>query len=279
MSLPPRNGSLAAFVLFGGLLFWVDAANDSARADVRDPIVVPADVVDTLVDGWTRQSGRAPTATERDAIIEARVQEEVMVRQARELGLDRGDLVIRRRLVQKMDFLLDELAPDTPPTEDELVAWLDDHADDYRVPERRSLVQVYVSRDRHGDATEATARALLETLRTGEVSPEDARHHGDPSMKPQVWHQRSEARLLGDFGPELAAAAFSAQPGEWTGPHSSSFGQHLVFVTEVAPARVPALSEVRPEVEAAVEADRKAALRRQVVAEWGAAHAVAASQP
>ncbi|MEK7786198.1 MAG: peptidylprolyl isomerase [Chloroflexota bacterium] len=46
-------------------------------------------------------------------------------------------------------------------------------------------------------------------------------------------------------------------PGAWSAPIRSSFGLHLVRVTERAPGRVPALGEVRGRVLAELQAERR----------------------
>jgi len=277
---PSQTGTLPAFLGIGALLWAIDLWNEPAYADGAEPIIVPADVIDTLADGWTRRSGSPPDADERAALVDGWVEEEVLVRQARQMGLDRGDLIIRRRLVQKMGFLLDELEPGTELDDIRLQDFLDQNKDEFARPERRSIVQVYVSRDRHGDRANDVAKAILEDLHPSHGAEEAARL-GDPSLRPARLARRTRSHLSRDFGPELAAAAFAedAPKDAWFGPIPSSFGLHLIRVDAVEPASTPSLDEVREEVTAAALAQARHKARQQVVSEWTAAYAVEAGQP
>ena len=59
------------------------------------------------------------------------------------------------------------------------------------------------------------------------------------------------------FGSEFADAVVTLAPGHWTAPVRSGFGVHAVLVLEKAPARAPALAEVRGAVERDFTADRR----------------------
>ena len=58
---------------------------------------------------------------------------------------------------------------------------------------------------------------------------------------------RSEIARL--FGEEFGRKVFELEPGRWQGPVESGYGLHLVLVTELKPARLPELAEVRDQVE------------------------------
>lgn len=271
------SSSLPAFVGLGAFLWLVDPSGEAAHADAGPRIVVPADAIDALAARWTRQSGRPPDAEERRALVDGWVQEEVMVREARAMDLDLGDLVIRRRLIQKVDFLLDAVDAGPPPTDAELAAWLADHPDRYVRPERRSLTQVYVSRSRHGPATEAEAVQLLTQLH--DQQPDSVSGWGDPGLRPARLHARTREQVARDFGPAFAAAVFSQADVGWSGPHASSFGLHLVRLDGIEPARSPELEEVRDQVAADWRESAQAAARAKVLAGWTAGYRVEDGTP
>lgn len=239
---------LLHFLLIGAVLYAADAASSAGADGTTDeaPIVVgPA------------LSGAPPDEVARY------VEREALYREARRLGLDRGDLIIRRRLIQKMEFLIDDLAAPAPPTEAELQAWLAAHADRYRRPRRVTIEHVYFSRDRRGEAAEADARRAL-------ADPEGAA--GDPYLGGRVLRGRTESDLARELGGAFAAAVVDLEPGRWHGPIPSAYGLHLVRVTAVEPARAATLDEVRARVEAdlreARRAEAAAAARREIVARY-----------
>ena len=155
---------LTHFLAIGALLFAADLWRNPPGESAEVTIVVPADVVETLTGAWHKRTGALPTAAERQGLIDEYVEEEVLYREALAMGFERGDLIIRRRLVQKMEFLLEDLSPGAEPTDAVLQDWLTRHADDYASPPRVEFDHVYLSRDRRGGDLEADADATLASL-------------------------------------------------------------------------------------------------------------------
>lgn len=251
------------FVLLGAALFGLNQlvkADAPAPADART-IEIGSDVVGSLRVDLERRSGRSPTEAELSAAVQRWLDEEVLYREALALGLDRGDPVIRRRLVQKMAFLSEDLVPVEPPTEAELAAWLADHAEEFRRPERVTLEHVFVGRPGGSGADGAPTRAdaVLSELRAGA----DPGGLGEPFLRGRRFASKTAAELDAVFGVGFAVAVAAFPVGEWAGPVESSYGLHLVRVEERTPARAPALDEVR----AAVRRDLVAARRDEANAE------------
>lgn len=246
---------LLHFLVIGLLLFVVDAlrAAPVAEAEGEPPILVSADFVRS-VEAELARTGTASAEAVRSA-IDRYVEEEALVREARRLGLDQGDLVVRRRLVQKMEFLLGDRAVAEEPTEAELQAWLAAHEDRYRQPPRVSFQHVWFSRDKRGDQAEADARAALAS-----GAPEGA---GDPFLLGAAFERQSQIDVARRLGATFATRIFTAPTGEWTGPLPSSYGQHLVRVTAVEPGRAATLAEVRNRVLGDLREERRAAAERE----------------
>src|SRR6478736_10242210 len=121
------------FLLLGAAIFAAHRLV-SARADNQPgKIVITQGDITSIVIGFSRTWRRPPTREELDGLIRDRVQEEVYSREAMVLGLDRDDIIIRRRLRQKMEFLTDDVAALAEPTEADLAAYLQAHADAFRV--------------------------------------------------------------------------------------------------------------------------------------------------
>jgi hypothetical protein len=208
---------------------------------------VPAGRIEALASGFARTWRRPPTRDELQGLVDEWIREEVLYREAIARGLDRDDAVVRRRLRQKLEFLADDLAELVEPSEDQLAAWLAEHADRYRQPSRLALRQVYVSPDRRGERAEADARELLELLR-GQGAAADTTQLGDPLMLPGELELQPLDEIERVFGPGFGADLLPLETGTWQGPIGSSYGLHLVLVVEREEGRLPPLEEVRDEV-------------------------------
>jgi peptidyl-prolyl cis-trans isomerase C len=217
-------------------------------------IVVTAAKRRWLDEHLARQWRRPPTAAESDRSVADFVREEVLYREALALGLDRDDLVVRRRLVQKMEMLALREGPGID--EHDLMNHYLAHRADYAMPESVSFRHVFFSAAARGAGAHAAAAAALADLRDGGAS--GAKGLGDPPpVQPEVgdWTRPMvEAR----FGTDFAAAVFAAGPGGWSGPVASAYGYHLVFVTRRAPARVPDFAEVAGRIATDLDAARRA---------------------
>lgn len=252
---PPRwlREPLVHFVLLGGVLFavhqWV------APPRVTNRIVVSDAIIRGLRQEHLRQNGSLPTPEEEAALIQRFADNEILYREAVSQGLDRGDLIVRRRLVQKMEFVLEGEEPIAEPTDADLQAYLDAHADRYAVAERVALTHIFVSTDQHGAETERVAGDLRQQLAAGA----DPSVLGDPFLRGRDFPLRTERDLAGIFGAPFAAQVMALAPGGWSAPLRSSYGLHLVRVSEHSAGRQPALNEARAAVFRDWQEERRAA--------------------
>lgn len=236
---------LLHFVILGAVFFAIFAlvtgffSSDDARR-----IEIGAAEVEFLAAGFERQWGRAPTPDEFQGLVGARVREEVLYREALAMGLDRNDVVVRRRMTQKMDLLTQDLALLTDPTEAELRAFFDERREEYRVPPRLSFSHVYFNADRRGEKTEEDALRALAELRRESPQPRRAPERGDVTMIESDYRDVSPAEVRRAFGDRFAEAVFDLEPG-WQGPVVSGYGLHLVYVRDREESRLPEFGEVR----------------------------------
>jgi len=250
---------LVHFLLLGACLFalWEWRGADRAAAP-RDEIVITPGQIERLAAGWQGTWQRPPTPREMDGLIEDRIREEVLAREAVALGLDRDDTIILRRLRQKMEFLSENLGAGAEPTEAELQAHLDAHPEAFRVGARVTFVQVYLNRDRRGEAVASDAERLLASLAHGGTDT-DLDALGDPSLLPGRVERATPEEIEAVFGADFASQVTALAPGSWAGPLPSAYGLHLVSVAERVEGRAPSLAESR----AAVRVDLLAARRRE----------------
>jgi hypothetical protein len=202
------------------------------------------------VDAAARRVGLSPKIPAADASAGD------LDAQARGLDLDRGDEIVRRRLVQRMRLVLEARARTTEPTPADLKAYLENHAAGFTAPARADLHHVFLSRRRHGARLDAVAVALRDALAAEGVTPAAAAGRGDPFPVPARLFAQSGGDLEGTLGRDVAAAAFEVPVGAWTGPVPSPYGAHLVWVHARQPARRPPLTAVFSRVREAFLAER-----------------------
>lgn len=249
----------------------------SGGADTPDEIVVSAPKVEQMATVFTKTWQRPPTADELKGMIDDYVKEEILVRQALELGLDRDDTVVRRRLRQKMEFLNTADAAPVTATEPELEAYLQANPAAFGTDPKLAFQQVFLNPGRHGDTIDDDAAALLDQLRS--TAAADPASLGDASLLPSAVPLTGKMSIDQIFGGDFAAALEKAPLGQWTGPVTSSFGLHLVRVSEHAPRQIPQLEDVRDAVAREWSNAKRTELEKQRFAELLARYQVSVENP
>src|SRR5271157_5575092 len=219
---------------------------------------------------WHRQ----PTSAEFQAMVEDKVREEVLYREALAMGLDKDDTIVKRRMAQKMQFLAEDVAAAHEPSTAELKAWFEKNSSKFALPSRISFRHLYFSPDKRGKNAQEDAAKVLAKI-AGQ--PEDTKlavSLADPFMFQDYYGDRTPAALAKEFGPQFAVALEEVKPGTWQGPIESGYGWHLVFVDTVIPGRVPALEEIEPDVKTAWLGEQKATAWQKAYAEMRAKYAV-----
>lgn len=238
---------LLHFLLLGAAMFAAYSLMSGGSRGEPGKIVVTQGQLASMREVFVRARQRAPTHEEWESLIRDRVREEVYYREALALGLDKDDLIIRRRLRQKMDFILDDVAAQAEPTDDELGRYLQAHPDKFRVARQFTFSHVYLSPEKHGENLAREAARLRSQLnRTGGAADVPALGDSFPLDRKSAALPASEIGKL--FGEKFAAKLDELAPGQWQGPIESGYGVHLVFVTERTEGRLPALAEVRDAV-------------------------------
>lgn len=238
---------LLQFLLIGAAFFLLYNALNRGRTDAPREIVLSEARVQALAENFATVWMRPPTVAELKGLIDDYVTEEIYYREAIAMGLDQDDTVIRRRLRQKMEFISDNVADAAEPSDADLQAYLDRHADQFKVPATLTFQQVFLNAERRGVAARGDADQLLSALQAGRIQGDPAQA-GDPTLLPESMTQASPQQIAGTFGQEFAAAIDAAPVGRWSGPIQSGYGLHLVSVDERVAGSTPALAEVRPAV-------------------------------
>ena len=243
---------LLHFILIGLALFVTyNRLQRGQSADINHQIVLSIDDLRQLILGFEAQWGREPTPDEFSHLAEAKVQEEILYREAIAMGLDKDDTIVRRRMAQKMQFLAEDVAAAHEPTSDQLRAWYASDGDRFELPARIAFRHLYFSPDRRFQRAHDDAEQALQKL-AGQ--PEDSRiasEVADQFMGQDYYRDRTLEEMAKEFGPAFAQALFKLKPGSWQGPVESGYGWHLVFVESIISGRIPVFEEVEPEVKTA----------------------------
>ena len=258
---------LVHFLFIGAAIYLAYGWFADPVADETDnTIVVSAGEIEWMETAWQKRWNRRPTAEELDGLIQQYIRETVLYREALNMGLDKNDTVIRRRLAQKLEFLAQDLVALTPPTDEDLQAYFAEHRQRYREPARFTFTQVFIDPDTRGDATLDDAERIKATLMAQGDAFDKAAALGDGFMLQTYYPENSQADIQKLFGSGFAGSVADLSPGQWQGPVLSGYGVHLVFVHARSEPPAPVLAEVRDRVVQEWEDDKRETLNEQFYA-------------
>jgi peptidyl-prolyl cis-trans isomerase C len=234
------NEPLIHFLLIGALLFGLYSLLNPQEVDVADNrIVVSSGDIERLSANWEKKLQRPPTAEELQALVDAYIREEVYYREAIALGLDQDDTVLRRRMMQKMEFLTNDLADLANPDEATLKQYLLENKSKYELPARISFSHIYFSYGKRGDQIFGDAATALNEIRSNADPDAISFESGDPFMHQSALTLEEPYEIARLFGQQFAEQLFQLEAEGWQGPLESSYGLHLVRISEKVATRMP----------------------------------------
>ncbi|MHC4153871.1 MAG: peptidyl-prolyl cis-trans isomerase [Planctomycetota bacterium] len=236
------------FVL-GFVVFGLHSFLNRANRDDTDPFTVEVTSADIewIRSSWEARMKRQPTQQELQGLINRYIRDEILFREAMAMDLDDRDLVIQRRLVQKLTFVFEDLAETMEPADDELKKYLQENQDKYRIPEMMSFTQAYFNPSKRKDAMEE-AKTVLASLKSTQSPPEEAVSLGDTIMIDSSFREKSPDEAARILGREFAYELFSIDEKGWQGPIESTFGLHLVYIEERIASKMPEFENIREDV-------------------------------
>jgi len=242
------------------VLFAANAylTRDGVDASAPKRIELTLDDLKQIAIYFEAQWRRPPTQQEFDALVENKVKQEVLYREALAMGLDKDDEIVRRRMAQKMQFIAEDVAGAYEPSTAELKKWYDANSAKFALPGRITFRQLYFSPDQRGTHAHDDAAKALTRLARASIDVKLDAAGSDPMLLQDYYGDRSSEQIAKDFGPSFATAIFGLAPGSWRGPVESGFGWHLVYVDSIVPGRVPAFEEVEGDVKTAWLGEQKA---------------------
>lgn len=251
---------LLHFCVLGLLLFVVydqlNPGNDEAVIEVS-----PARIVQ-IKRLWQLQWQRQPTDKEIDQQIESYIREQVLSREAIAMGLDKNDLVIRRRLMQKVDFLLDDVEAVEAVDEAEVRAFYQDNLLQFRSEAMFSFHHVYINPEKHANPV-AELSVLLKQFRKQPVDLNKLAEYGDNFSSGSVFSRQSRSQVNRIFGSGFAESVSELALQKWVGPITSGYGQHLLLLTDYQPPAQPHFEQVSEQVEESYRWQRRQDLKQQ----------------
>ena len=261
-----------AVLLFGGerLINADDYANAQFQISIDDGTLVqfmqlraktfkPADAMAAL---------KALSASERQLLIDDYARAEVLFREAMALNLDKNDQIIRRRLIQKMDYLAQGFYDEsTPLTDADLQTYYEQHRQDYQKAAEATFTHVFISSERRSvNETKAQASTLQQELNRTETPFENAARHGERFLYNRNYVNRQDDEISSHFGSQFQEQLFALEPDErWQGPIQSNFGWRLVLLVKNTPAYIPELMAIGSAVFADAQRQQQRSIKRQAI--------------
>lgn len=229
-----------------GLALFVAGRVYQEQTSVYRILETPAHTAQ-IANEYVLQYGAQPDAITLEALVRRDLHDEILFRQGLAMNLDRDDEIVRRRVVQKMQFLLQDLHPPNEPTDAQLTTFYNAHKSRYVLPAHVTFSHIYFSSDKGGStAAQKRAEAILAKLPATTTRAPDL---GDPFPDLYDFSNYDAQQAFRLFGhTPFADALFKAPVGKWSGPFRSAYGWHLIFVDSRKSEESPPLSKVRDAV-------------------------------
>ena len=237
---------LQFFILGAGIFIIFGYLGETQDYNSKKIIVSPGQI-ERLTEGWKKTWMRPPTVNELKGLIKDHINEEIYYREALSMGLDQDDIIIRRRLRQKMEFLYQDLNAPMNPTNSELQNYLDENTEKFRTDPQITFRHIYFNSDQRGNNTRQDAQKLLDKLKGNDSFA--INNSGDTFALPLTYDSVSKTQVANLFGKDFAENLIGLEPNIWQGPVSSSYGLHLVLIKEWKQSEIPKLNQIRDEVE------------------------------
>src|SRR5580698_11644396 len=180
LKFPLLREPLFQFFVLGAALFGLFHFVGNKKADAPERIVVSSARIDNLADGFARTWRRPPGKEELQGLVDDYIRDEVFYREGRAAGLDRDDVIIRRRVRQKMEFFAEDTSV-PEPSEAQLGAYLEANPERFRTEDHLSFHQVFLSTTRRAATIDRDSRQVANAL-AGVDAAMDAAALGDPFL-------------------------------------------------------------------------------------------------
>jgi len=230
---------IIGFMLFAGHGLWTKHVS---KADYT--IHVSAAEIQRQAVIFASENQRQPSDEDIQGLLFAHVEEQILMREAARLGLDDNDTIIRRRMAQKMRFMLSEDTPPPLPKESVLRDWFAQNKSQFQQPASRAFTHVYFSPSEHDNVTAVAQSAMAS------INDDNWNQMGDPFIEPNTVSAMDQISVTRRFGPNFASDLFALPVDQsWQGPLESAFGVHVVRIDFASKQSAPDFETALPDIE------------------------------
>jgi hypothetical protein len=241
---------LIHFFILGLSIFGLHAVLDrKPESIVNDPyrLEVSSADVEWMRTIFNKQMGRGPTVQDLRGQVNQFIREQILSREAVAMGLDEGDIVVRRRLAQKMEFLFKDLSAMIDPTEEDLRKYYSENQWKFETQPLVTFTHVFFSVDKRGvEGAKKAAQLLIKE----DSDPYKVTSRGDASILSPGCTKCGVKEIRNQFGTTFADTVKSLTPDTWHGPVVSAYGLHAVFIHERQDASLPSFHKIIDQVRA-----------------------------
>lgn len=256
------NQPLFQFLLIGGFIFLLYnfTVNNNPDRENLKTVVVDKESLITFLQYRFKAFDRNKfenklnnmSEDELNNLIEDYIREEVLYREALGFGLDKNDNVIRRRLIQKIEFINEDAINNSLEINDEqLSEYFEKNKRSYVIDPFVTFTHVFFSNYKHGTGkANELAQNQLSILNNNEVPFSESVKYGDRFLYNTNYVESTPDHVANHFSNDMANKLFNLSPSEttWNGPFESPYGFHLVMLTKNEKEQYPELKDVYDEV-------------------------------
>lgn len=266
---------LLHFIVLGFILFVFDVGLGGKSENDPGQIHLQKGDIERIKARWKRTFGRDPTIDEIRVSIDEYVREEILYRTAKDMGLDENDSIVRRRLVQKIEFLSEDMLIASVPSDAELLTWYDKNIESYKEPARFTFLQVYFSSEKRGKNVVADVKSFLSDMEDYVGLSQGVQAGvGDPSLLSGDYEALSVAEVAAEFGSDFSLSLSQLPIGQWSGPVQSEFGIHAVYIVDRSASYFPEFVELRERLETDFIRDQRKRANREFYQELRAGYEI-----
>jgi len=230
---------LLHFLVVGSLLFFYLSSTDT---ETKPQVTITQGKIKQLTAQFEKTRQRTPSDIELKVLIKNQIREDLAFAHGVQIGLIENDSIIKRRVQQKIEFMLKDSIAGIEPSREDLETYLMEHKEQYTMAPVYSFKQVYINPEQHEDFD-----VFIEDLQNKDLNSK-YKNLGDSMMLESEYTHINTAQIARLFGRKFAKALDSVSLESWYGPVKSGYGLHLVCIDSKIPKHVAKLDEVKKEL-------------------------------
>jgi len=248
MFFKPHKDPLFHFLLLGAIIFVTYFILNPAEDNAGNQIKITQNDIDRFGQIFQKQWQRKPNKQELEGLVRAHLKEEILYREALAMGLEKDDTIVRRRLAQKVEFLITDVTVPSEVADKELLTFYEKNTQRYTRAAKLSFRHIYFNPDIRGERMMDEANVTLHTLQSTNAGLNVPDTYGDRYMLPLQYELTSEQEVARAFCRDFAEQLLQTELRRWQGPIRSGYGVHLVYIQQRDAASVYPFNEVRERV-------------------------------